>query len=132
MARHQVVLLVARDGLLRRVTAAGLETYSYEVLVADDGEKAAEILRLRRHVTVLVTDADLGGPIDGLAVARLARDLNPKIDVIYTSRTPHRILLDAIVGNAPMLRDPYHSHQLVGVLSNLRQRPSEVATASAA
>ena len=132
MPRHQVVLLIARDGLLRRVTAAGLETYGYEVVVADDGEQAAEIVRLRTNVTVLVTDADLGGSVDGLAIARLARDLNPKIEVIYTSRTPHRIDLIALVANAPILRDPYHSHQLVGVLSNLRQRRSEAATASAA
>ena len=130
MARHQVVLLIARDGLLRKVTAAGLEIYGYEVLVADDGEQAAEVLRLHANVKVLVTDADLGGSIDGLAIARVARQLNPKVDVIYTSRTPHRIPLDALVGNAPMLRDPYHSHQLVGVLSNLRQRPSEAASAA--
>jgi DNA-binding NtrC family response regulator len=130
MARHQVVLLIAKDGLLRRVTATGLEINGYEVLVADDGEQAAEMLRLRKNVTVLVTDADLGGSIDGMAIARVARDINPKIDVIYTSRTPHRVALKAIVGNAPMLRDPYHSHQLVGVLSNLRQRASQVATAA--
>jgi DNA-binding response OmpR family regulator len=132
LARHQIILLIARDGLLRKVTVAGLETYGYDVLVADDSAQAAEILRLNKGLTVLITDADLRGSIDGLAIAHVARELNPRIDVIYTSRMPHQIVRSPLVWGAPVLRDPYHSHQLVGVLSNLRQRSSEATTASAA
>jgi len=132
MARHQVVLLIAGDGLIRKVTAAGLEMYGFEVLTADYGEQAAEMLRGTKRINVLVTNADLGGPIDGLAIARLAREMNPDIEVIYSSRTPQRIPFDAMVHSAPTLRDPYHPHQLVGVINHLRHRSPETAGSTAA
>ena len=132
MARHQTILIIARDGLIRKVATSGLETYGYEVLAAEDGVQAAELLRDNRHITVLVTDADLSGPIDGLAIARLAREMNPNIDVIYTSRTPHRVAIARMVRGAPMVRDPYRPHQLIGVLSNLRQRSHDLTEPSAA
>jgi CheY-like chemotaxis protein len=132
MARHQTVLLVAADGLIRNVTTAGLAIYGYEVLTASNGQQAADMLRANKHLTLLVTDADLSGEIDGLAVARLAREVNPNIEVIYTSRIPHRIPPMAKVTNAPTLRDPYHPHQLVGVISHLRNRSPETIDRSVA
>jgi CheY-like chemotaxis protein len=92
--------------------------YGYAVLTADDGQGAAATLRENKHITVLVTDADLNGDIDGLAITHLARKTNPtKIDVIYTARTPQRIPHAGKVSGAPMLRELYHPHQLVGVIS---------------
>jgi CheY-like chemotaxis protein len=107
MARHQTVLLVARDGLVRKVTSAGLAMYGYEVLTARDGQEAADMLRANRQTTIVVSDADMGGEIDGLAVARLARSMNPNIDIIYTSRTPQHLPEKVKVSGAPTLRDPY-------------------------
>jgi hypothetical protein len=75
------------------------------------------MLRSNRAISVLILDADLGGE-----AARLAREMIPRIDVIYTSRMPNRITHSDMVSGAPILRDPYHSHQLVAVLSHLRQR----------
>ncbi len=128
MARPQTVLVVAKPGLIRNVTSAGLTIYGYDVLTADNGQEAAAALREHKHITVLVTDADLNGDIDGLAIAHLARKTNPKIDVIYTARSPQRIPHAAKVSGAPMLREPYHPHQLVGVISSIRMRSTEVPT----
>jgi CheY-like chemotaxis protein len=132
MARHQVVLLVAPYGLIRNVRAAGLEIYGYEVQVANNGAQAQEMLRSNRAISVVIIDADLGGEINGLAAARFARDTIPRIDVIYTSRMPNRITHTDMVSGAPILRDPYHSHQLAAVLSHLRQRSPESGMTSAA
>jgi CheY-like chemotaxis protein len=55
---------VAKDGLVRKVTTAGLAMYAFEVITAGDGQEAAEILRANKHITVLVSDADLAGEID--------------------------------------------------------------------
>ena len=132
MARHQIVLLVAPSGLIRNVRAAGLEIYGYEVQVANNGAQAQEMLRSNRAISVVIIDADLGGEINGLAAARFARDMIPSIDVIYTSRMPNRITHADMVSGAPILRDPYHSHQLAAVLSHLRQRSPESGMTSAA
>jgi CheY-like chemotaxis protein len=131
MARHQTVLLVAKDGLVRKVTSAGLAMYGYEVLTASDGQEAAELLETNRHTTIIVTDADMGGEIDGVAIALLARKMNPNIDIIYTSRAPHRLPEKVKVSGAPTLRDPYPPHQLVGVITHLRYRPETGAESAA-
>jgi CheY-like chemotaxis protein len=104
--------------------------YGYEVVTASDGQEAAETLRANKHITVLVSDADLAGEIDGLALARFARERNPNIDIIYTSRNPYRLSEKAKVSGAPTLRDPYHPHQLVGVLTHLRYRSSDTVEQS--
>jgi CheY-like chemotaxis protein len=121
MARQINVLLVADDGLTRTIAADGLAMYGYGVVTARDGEDAVEQLKINRRIDVLVTDADMGGERDGLAVATLARQISPKIDVI-----PYRIPERAKVRGAPCVRSPYHPHQLASVIAALRHRaPSE-------
>ena len=126
MARQINVLLVADDGLTRTIAADGLAMYGYGVVTARDGEDAVEQLKTYRRIDVLVTDADMGGERDGLAVATLARQISPKIDVIYVSRIPYRIPERAKVRGEPCVRTPYHPHQLASVIAALRHRaPSE-------
>src|SRR5687768_12325907 len=115
-----VVLLVADDNVTRRTTSACLETFGYEVISASDGPEAVSALRSDRRIKVVVTDADVGGDVDGLAVAITARDLNPKIFVIYTAHHPHAIPERRKVRGAPSLRTPYPSHQIVSLIGELR------------
>jgi DNA-binding response OmpR family regulator len=127
MARRKTVLLVTKPGLVRNVTSAGLTLYGYDVLTAAP-EEAKDSLQVNRHTAVLVIDADL---LDQEGVAGFARVVNPKIDVVYTSRMPHRAAASMLPG-APILRDPYHPHQLANVIAHLRSRPAEPTDASAA
>lgn len=124
MARTPTVLLVASDGLTRQITANGLTMYGYEPLLARDGAEAMAILSGERRVDILVVDADLGGEVSGLAVAKAARLTNPRTDVIYTSRAPFRIPDAAKVKGAPSIRTPYQPQQIVGMISELRHRGS--------
>ena len=126
MSRPLTVLLVAHDGLTRQITANGLTMYGYEPLVARDGQEAMKILESERRVDVLVVDADLGGDVSGLAVAKASRLLHPRVDVIYASRAPHRIPDEAKVKGAPCIRTPYQPQQIVGMIGELRYRmPSD-------
>ena len=128
MARRKTVLLVTKPGLVRNVTSAGLTLYGYDVLTAAP-EEAIESLRVNRHTAVLVIDADLPDQDEG--IAGFARVFNPKIDVVYTSRMPHQTVATLLPG-APILRDPYHPHQLANVIAHLRSRQAEPTDASAA
>jgi DNA-binding NtrC family response regulator len=120
------VLVVASDGLTRQITANGLTMYGYEPLLARDGVEAMKILESEKRMGVLVVDADLGGEMSGLAVAKAARLLHPRIDVIYASRAPHRIPDAAKVKGAPCIRTPFQPQQIVGMISELRYRmPSD-------
>ena len=125
MKRKALVLLVAADGLTRRLTTNGLEIYGYEVVTACDGAEALALLQSERRVGILVTDAELGGETDGLAVAQAARAIDPGMIVIYTARSPHMIPAKRKVSAAPTVRAPFHPHQLLGVISQLRQGPAD-------
>jgi CheY-like chemotaxis protein len=133
MSKPVSVLIVAADNLTRRVTASGLTMYGYEAMTACDGPSALEMLGAERRVDVLVVDADIAGETSGLAVARQARLLHPRIDVIYASAMPHRIPESAKVKGAPSIRAPFQPQQIVGIISELRFRmPSEDAGRRAA
>lgn len=124
MARQLTVLLVASDGLTRQITANGLAMYGYEPILAKDGMEAMTALTGGDRIDILVVDADLGGEMPGLEVAKAARLKNPRIDVIYTSRMPFRIPDAAKVKGAPSIRHPYQPQQIVGMISELRHRGS--------
>ena len=81
--------------------------YGYDVLTAEYAE-AEERLRATRHIDVVVIDADLADKDDGISFARIAPGAFPKIDVVYTSRMPHRAAAALQVAGAPVLRDPYY------------------------
>ena len=120
--QHPLVLLVAADGLTRREVAAALEVYGHHVITAAEGREALTLLgQPGSRVATLVVDADLRGEVDGLAVAKEARRLNPKVAVIYTARLPHAIPAARQVSGAPLIRTPYHPHQLAGVIAMVRQ-----------
>ena len=132
MNRQPVVLLVAGDGMTRLITSNGLSMYGYDVVTAKDGAEAVTILEEKGRIGVLVVDADLGGDVSGLAVAAAARRLDPRIDVIYTSRAPYRIPEQAKVKGAPSIRAPFHPQQIVGIISELKHRPSSEPSARVA
>lgn len=126
MARQLTVLLLASDGLTRQITANGLTMYGYEPFLARNGAEAMTLLEGERKMDILVVDADLGGDVSGLAVAKAARLLNPRIDVIYTSRAPYRIPDGVKVKGAPSIKTPFQPQQIVGMISELRYRmPSD-------
>ncbi len=69
-------------------------------------------------ITVLVADVDAGG----LILAREARAIRPTLGVVYTAMAPHRVAERERVPDAPILRAPYATHQLAGVISGLGRR----------
>jgi CheY-like chemotaxis protein len=132
MKRNALVLLAAADALTRRLTVNGLEMYGYEVVAVRDGAEALELLRTERRIGLVVADIELGGDIDGLAVAQAARQLDPRMLVIYTARFPHAIEPKRKVSAAPTLRTPYHPQQIVGLIAQLRQASANGEAAEAA
>ena len=132
MKRNALVLVVAADALTRQLTKNGLEMYGHDVVTARDGSEAIEVLRTERRIGILVTDAELGGEVDGLAVAQAAREADPRMLVIYTSRFPHMIPANRKVRSAPTLRAPFHPQQILGVISQLRQVAGSSDAAEAA
>ena len=79
------VLLVEDDGLVRQYAQRQLESLGYQVVVAENGSVALDIIRQRPDIDLLFTDVVMPGAMSGRALADAALRLRPELKVLYTS-----------------------------------------------
>jgi DNA-binding NtrC family response regulator len=96
--RARRVLVVEDEALICVETADTFEHQGFEAHIALNGEDALRRLRGGLAVDILFTDINLGGAVDGIALARLARELMPDLVVVYTSGTVQSIA-QAVTGS---------------------------------
>lgn len=115
------VLVVDDDLLLLEVMAAVLRDNDYEVLVANTGVTAIEVLERAAHVLLaVITDIDLGSGWSGWNLGRLARRLNPALSVIYMSGESRGDWASEGVPNSVMLAKPLAPAAVLNALASSR------------
>ena len=93
--KRPVVLVVEDDFLIRMDAVETIEAAGFDVVEAANADKAIEILEVRLDITVVFTDIQMPGSMDGL---KLAAALDHwKIEVVA------RACLDAL--GVPQARD---------------------------
>jgi len=120
----QTVLLVEDDPSVRKLVEQALVDRGLQVLCAGDERAAQRILeREAAHIGVLIADVHLGASASGYDVARRARRLNPRIEVVYiTGRS-----LDGdrfAVGGGVLLPKPFDIDNLIDVVLALAKDPA--------
>ena len=119
------VLVVEDEFLIGEWVAQALSEQGFVVRTVGD---AAEALRHLASdvVDVLFTDINLPGGMDGVALARRARELNPGLPVVYASAHAAMLAVDARVPGAIMVPKPYEpaavGRLLAGSLVHTRAR----------
>ena len=78
---------VEDDDIQREMLALLLEESNFEVLQCDDAETAALALKAR-HPSLMVTDVNLVGKMDGVDLAYLAQQQNAATRIIVISARP--------------------------------------------
>jgi DNA-binding NtrC family response regulator len=79
------VLLIEDEGLIRMGTAAILEDAGYQVVEAENAEVALDLLAANSNISVVVTDVQLPGRLDGLALCKIIDHDFPLVRVLVTS-----------------------------------------------
>lgn len=79
------VILIVEDELLIRMNAVEMIEEAYEVVEAANADEAIAILERRLDITVLFTDIQMPGSMDGLKLAAAVRDRWPPILIVATS-----------------------------------------------
>ena len=95
------------------IAAAG-----FEVVEAANADDAIEILESRPDITVVFTDIQMPGSMEGLKLARAVRGRWPPIRIIATSGHVHVGETDLPEGGR-FLPKPYSTRQVTGVLREL-------------
>jgi CheY-like chemotaxis protein len=108
----KVVLVVEDEPLIRMNTADIFETAGYKVLEAPNADEALSLVEARKDIGVIVTDIDMPGSMDGLAMAQHVRQASPSIGLILASGKvfpPERQL----PAGARFFSKPFQEHEIV-------------------
>jgi CheY-like chemotaxis protein len=90
----------------------------FEVIEAANADEAIEVLEARSDITVVFTDIQMPGSMDGLKLARAVRGRWPPIKIVATSGRVNVGELDLPEGGR-FLPKPYSPAQVTGVLREL-------------
>ena len=80
-----LVLIVEDEGLVRLLAADMLEDAGYAVLEAANADVAWRLLEERSDISVVFTDVDMPGSMNGLGLARRVAERWPHIRLVITS-----------------------------------------------
>ncbi len=118
-ASDRPVVLIVEDELLLRMDAVDMiAAAGFEVIEARNADQAIEILEARSDITVVFTDIQMPGSMDGLKLARAVRGRWPPIKIVATSGRVHISDTDLPEGGR-FLPKPYSPGQVAGVLREL-------------
>src|SRR6202051_1989530 len=116
-SKRPVVLIVEDEFLLRMDAVDMIAAAGFEVLEAGNADKAIEILEARRDITVVFTDIQMPGSMDGLKLARAVRGRWPPVKIVATSALDVRET--ELPEGGRFLPKPYSPFQVTGVLREL-------------
>jgi CheY-like chemotaxis protein len=117
-AAKRAVILIVEDELLIRMHAVEMIEEAFEVVEAASADEAIAIPEGRFDITVVFTDIQMPGSMDGLKLAAAVRDRWPPIKIVATSG---QVKLDP--GDLPQggrfLRKPYSPAEVMKTLHEL-------------
>lgn len=113
------MVLIVEDEPLVRMTAVGMiEEAGFDVVEAANADEALLILETRRDISVVFTDIDMPGSMNGLKLAHAVRGRWPPIKIIATSG--HYAVRDGdLPDGGRFLRKPYTLPQVAGLLNEI-------------
>jgi CheY-like chemotaxis protein len=113
-----VVLIVEDEALVRMTAVDMIEEAGFEVLEAANADEAILLLEARRDITVVFTDIEMPGSMDGLRLAHAVRGRWPPIKIIATSG--RYVVRDGDLPSGGLfLAKPYSSDEISSALRNL-------------
>jgi DNA-binding response OmpR family regulator len=115
-----MVLVVEDDQLIQVMVDEALSDGGFESTITASGEEAVSFLRDDKSVyRAVVSDINLAGKLDGWEVARVAREGDPAMPVVYMTGTQGEDWASKGVPNSVLLAKPFAPAQLVTAISNL-------------
>lgn len=117
-----VVLTVEDDPLLRMLAVEVVEEAGFVALEAGNADEAVALLESRPDVSLLFTDIDMPGSMDGLKLAHAVRDRWPPIKILIVSGKV-RMQPSELPSNSCFFGKPYQTAAMVAELRSLVGSP---------
>ena len=118
---RSVVLIVEDEFLIRMDAVDMVGAAGFNVVEAENADDAILVLESRLDITVVFTDIQMPGSMDGLKLAAAIRGRWPPIKIVATSGLG-KIREDDLPAGSRFLPKPYSAQQIVGALRELTAR----------
>jgi CheY-like chemotaxis protein len=119
-AEARKILFVEDEPLLGELMTEVLTDKGFDVQAVPDARCALRHLQSGAEVDVLITDIDLGSGMDGAQLAKIAREMRPKLPVVYASARRSMEHFPTVPGSI-FLPKPYSVSQVDQTLARLGQ-----------
>jgi CheY-like chemotaxis protein len=117
------ILVVEDEVLISDLVSEALAERGFQVHVVARAEDALSYLASGRSVSLLFTDINLAGEMDGSALAVRARALRPSLPVVYASGRLGGLDRSRAVPGALFVPKPYRLDDVCGLLARLAFTP---------
>ena len=110
------ILVVDDDALIAMSTVDMLEDLGHQVLEANSGDQALQILATEQHVDLMITDYSMPG-MNGAQLAKAALDVRPTLPILLA--TGYADLPSGAGIDLPRLAKPYTQDQLAAEIAKV-------------
>jgi len=118
------ILIVEDEPLLRLDTVDMIEDEGFNTVEASNADSALQMLEKNSDVTVLCTDIDMPGSMDGLALAQIVRKRWPNIAIVVVSGH-HRPSSNSLPVDGRFVPKPYVKSAIMGALRATMAKASD-------
>jgi CheY-like chemotaxis protein len=121
---HRATVLVVDDEAFVRMDLVDtLKAAGYRTREAGCAAEAIEMLEQDPDITVVFTDIQMPGSMDGLALYRYVRERWPPTSIVICSGNRRPAQDDLPIG-ADFIAKPFGRHEVSRILEKIRSRPS--------
>src|SRR6185437_8910758 len=117
-----VVLVVEDEPLLRMLAVEVVEQAGFIAIEARDADETVILLESRADITLLFTDINMPGSMDGLKLAHAVRDRWPPIKILVVSGQ-QRLQVSDLPSNGCFVGKPYQASALIDKLRSIIGSP---------
>jgi PAS domain S-box-containing protein len=120
----ETILLVEDDENVREIASSLLSSMGYQVLQAESGRAALQILAKRDDIDLLFTDMVMPGGMTGAELANQALGVHPQLKVLYTSGYTDMSIFDngLLQSGSNVLSKPYRKDELAHLVRDTLDR----------
>jgi PAS domain S-box-containing protein len=115
---RETILVVEDNPKLREIVVKQLSSLGFQVMEADNAQRALDVIAMHGGVDLLFSDVVLPGDMDGCALARQIMARSPRSKIVLTSGFPGARLTDmqGLGISVRLLSKPYRKDELSRVV----------------
>lgn len=120
----QTVLVVEDNPAVRQVAISTLHSLGFDVIEAETGDDAAQVIRRNSRVRLVLSDVRMPGGLSGIDLARLIKTERPEVHILLTTGY---VDSEETIEDVELLYKPYRATDLAERIQALLEKPQPLA-----